>query len=258
MTNIYSYFDDIVCITLENTVDRKEQCDYYFKKLGIPVRFFIAKKHPNGGMYGCFDSHIKVIKEAYYKGCKNLLVFEDDIMPTSSYSENYIKNAIDFMNSNDDWGVFYFGFSFCNVYNNKFLLNADYIQNNIIQFNPLLTHSLCYNRNTMKKIIDSYDNFIGKVHYDVFLSKDLGLKNYCLIPIIFTQNLLLDYNVEPQDIFEYFGRLSFPIVHYIQLDHKWSLIKYYMIILYNIYNNYYIYIHIIAIIIILFILWCYI
>ena len=47
----------------------------YFEKLGIPARFFITSKHANGGMYGCFDSHIQILIDAYKRDLDNILVF---------------------------------------------------------------------------------------------------------------------------------------------------------------------------------------
>ena len=44
-TNIYDYFEDIVCINLDISVDRRQHAEYYFNKLNIPARFYTAKKH---------------------------------------------------------------------------------------------------------------------------------------------------------------------------------------------------------------------
>lgn len=65
---VFDFFDDIVCITLQDRPDRKKHAQEVFEKLHIPVRFYSAKRHPNGGVYGCFASHIDVVRECYAKG----------------------------------------------------------------------------------------------------------------------------------------------------------------------------------------------
>ena len=70
-SNPYDFFDDIVCINLDISVDRKKHAEHYFEKLGIPARFFTAVKHELGGLYGCFDSHIQIY---IYKVCVFLFI----------------------------------------------------------------------------------------------------------------------------------------------------------------------------------------
>jgi hypothetical protein len=63
MTEIYNYFDDIVCINLDFRRDRREEAQHNFRKLNIPAKLFTVK-HEKGGRYGCFNSHIQVLKYA--------------------------------------------------------------------------------------------------------------------------------------------------------------------------------------------------
>lgn len=43
-------------------IKRREYARYYFSKLNIQAKFFIVEKHTRGGLYGCFNSHITIIK----------------------------------------------------------------------------------------------------------------------------------------------------------------------------------------------------
>jgi GR25 family glycosyltransferase involved in LPS biosynthesis len=98
---MYDYFEDIVCINLDISIERRKHAEYYFDKLNIPARFYTAKKHCKGGMYGCFESHIEVLKDAYKRNLNNLLVFEDDFLPTATYSNEKLQDAVIFMKNNN-------------------------------------------------------------------------------------------------------------------------------------------------------------
>lgn len=170
--SIYDFFDEIVCINLDISKDRKQHAEYYFKKLNIPAKFFTTSKHKNGGMYGCFDSHIKILKYAYEKNLDNILIFEDDFLPTSSYSEEKLAIAIDFMKSNKDWDIFHLGYSFIK---DSFkggistIFDGELYNNDIIQYNPFCTQALCYSKKSIKHIIETYSEFIGLMHFDIYI-----------------------------------------------------------------------------------------
>lgn len=76
---IWSGFDDIVCINLLEREDRYQKAKALFDSLEMPMRFHRVHKHPNGGVEGCYTSHIQVITDAYERGLNNVLIFEDDV-----------------------------------------------------------------------------------------------------------------------------------------------------------------------------------
>lgn len=195
--NIFDFFDMIVCISLKNNIQRQQLVNKVFTNLGIQhkVKFYLATKSENGGMYGCFDSHIKVIDFAYKNNLNNILIFEDDVYPTISYSEKQITNGINFMKKND-WDIFYYGYFPINEqYDNIFL--AKYIDNNIIKYNPNAAHAYCLNKKGMEKILKNYKTFIGKIQIDEYFSSSfLNLKSYCIVPMLFTQHLCLPHDNE--------------------------------------------------------------
>jgi glycosyl transferase family 25 len=78
---IWDGFDEIVCINLNERQDRYEKVKSVFDSFGIPVKFHRVDKHPNGGVEGCYTSHIQVITSAYERGLQNILIFEDDVVP---------------------------------------------------------------------------------------------------------------------------------------------------------------------------------
>jgi len=75
----------IYCINLQHRQDRKKQSLHEFKKLGIPQHQVIYppfKKDVRGGVYGCFDSHVKIWHDFYvqYPNDSYALIFEDDFV----------------------------------------------------------------------------------------------------------------------------------------------------------------------------------
>ena len=119
----FNFFDKIFCINLKYRKDRYISANKVFNKLNIiNVEFYITDKSPKGGRYGCFESHINVIKKAYHLGYNNILIFEDDIRPSNFYNLDLLDSSIDFM-KNNNWDIFYLGY---------IVSNKNYITENII------------------------------------------------------------------------------------------------------------------------------
>lgn len=80
----------------------------------------------NTGQLGCLLSHINILKDAINKRYKNILILEDDIIITESFTSrlNDIKNVM-----KDDWKIIYLGAGQHN-WNNIDLQNNYYIANN--------------------------------------------------------------------------------------------------------------------------------
>lgn len=221
-----NYFNEIICISLDKNKKRRDYAKYYFSKLGLDGKFFIVDKDKRGGLYGCFISHIILIKYALKKNYDNILVFEDDFMPTRGYSKENLEKAIDFMKSNNDWDCFYLGYSTINY--NKWLIGGLQITKEIFKFRPTNTHAIVYNKRGMKKIIANYHNYLGKVHYDIHLSNHLKLNSYCYLPLMFEQNFSLDYDTEPTDLIELIGKKLYPFLFTTNFHYWFSLFIYYL------------------------------
>jgi GR25 family glycosyltransferase involved in LPS biosynthesis len=239
---MYEYFDDIICINLDISTERKKHSEHYFAELGIPARFFTATKHPRGGMYGCFDSHIQVLKDAYKRGLNNILIFEDDFLPTPSYTKERVHNAISFMKSNEDWDLMYFGYSFLKDDSNglQTIFDAKYCTPDIVKYNPYLTQAVCYSKKAIKTVVENYEECFGILHYDEYLGSYLKLNSYCVVPMLFDQNFQLQHNNEGRDIFEKLIRFIYPVIAYTKLNYRVTLLMY----LANRYQRYTSYFHI--------------
>ena len=96
----------IYCINLEHRIDRKEHSLIQFTKLGVPHEKVIYPhftKDTRGGVYGCFDSHMKVWNDFFtnYPNEKYCLVFEDDFVILKK-TKSIIKKAVKFIEENYD------------------------------------------------------------------------------------------------------------------------------------------------------------
>lgn len=233
---IYNYFEDIVCINLDISTDRRKHAEFYFNKLNIPARFYTAKKLPQGGMYGCFHSHIEILKGAYERGLNNILVFEDDFLSTASYSEEKLQSVIDFMKADTNWDIMHLGYSILKDDINSgisTILNGKYTTEDIVQYNPFCTVALCYSKKAIKKIIETYEDYLGIVHYDMYLASCLGFENYCVVPMLFDHNFYFEHNNQSTDGFEYLLRFIFPFFAFTKLNFRVTFLKY----IFNKYNS---------------------
>lgn len=179
--DLWNFFDGhIRCINLKSRKDRYKDSKNVFDEFHIPVNYYKTVKHPNGGEEGCFNSHIDIIRKAYYDGAERVLIFEDDITPTSNMNIKNLKKAINFMKTNEDWDLFYLG-ALPNI-TNKSCKRTKY--SGIYQLNGICTHSYVVNRKAMRKLIDlKYEG----TAIDYYYIKHY--KQYALYPTLFFQGL---------------------------------------------------------------------
>ena len=254
LENLYNYFDKIICINLKSRPDRYLSATKEFQKLNINnVEFYFADKSSKGGRYGCFESHINVIQKCYDEGCNNILIFEDDIRPSNFYSLDLLKSSIDFM-KNNTWDIFYLGyFIFNDDITDALLITYNALTENIIYYNPCAAHAYCLNRNTMQKILLTYNKYIEISHIDVYYSNKEIFTNYCIYPMLFEQFYCYEIDNEIFNIKEYILRKTQCFFgDYININSNITFLlfmynKYYyilcivfiiiFILIYNIYNK---------------------
>ena len=228
--------DEIVCISLDISENRRKHFQKYFSNMSY--RFNLVKKHKKGGVYGCFHSHISIIKDAYKRNIENILVFEDDAKPTASLTNENLEEVNNFLKLNKNYDCFYLGcFAIGAKTNNLLITPFNSISKNIYKFNPLATHAIIYNRRGMKKILNNYKNFIGLCHYDIYLSRYAKLNNYCYFPILIDQNFNFEYNIEALNLFELVLRNLYPIIELFKINYNISVIIFKIYLLINTYSR---------------------
>jgi GR25 family glycosyltransferase involved in LPS biosynthesis len=94
----------IYCINLEHRIDRKQHSMEQFTRMGVShdtVVYPHFTKDYRGGVYGCFDSHMKVWND-FFVNCpddKYCLILEDDFVAPVNY-KSIIEDATKFIEDN--------------------------------------------------------------------------------------------------------------------------------------------------------------
>lgn len=226
------HFDKLVCINLVNRTDKRDYVKKVFRTMQVQVDFFDAQKHPKGGRYGCFHSHISVISEAYNNGYERLVVFEDDIMLSPSYQNDLLLEVFAFLSdSGQKWDYFQFGY-FPVVDEAGRVIPYSMAKQvkgypHIFEFIGLGAHAYCLNRDGMRKILSSsWKDHIDDMHFDIYVTKIKQLKGYCVAPLLFEQKFCLGSDNIARTPQEYIGRKFSCLADKTHLLHWVSLFKY--------------------------------
>jgi hypothetical protein len=89
------------------------------------------------------------MKEAYEKGYKNLLIFEDDIVINEDRWKEELPKCIEFMKNNKDWEIFFLGCAPI-IYDPSFKTRQ--VVGNIYQTHALTTHAYVVSRDYMERL----------------------------------------------------------------------------------------------------------
>ena len=138
-SNPWLFFDNIRCINLYTRNDRYEESKKLFDQYNIPVNYYRTHQHSNGGLQGCFESHISILKEAGRDGVKTCLIFEDDVIASNFLkNEELLNDAISFMQNNPTWELFYLG-TCPEIVNSS--IKSVHGYTNILKMNCICTHA---------------------------------------------------------------------------------------------------------------------
>ena len=90
------------CINLKHRKDRKKKMTKQFKKYKMNnVEFFTARLHSDGGVAGCRDSHLQLIKQAKKMNISCVMILEDDL--------EFNQNLHNLPTVPTDWQMLYLG-----------------------------------------------------------------------------------------------------------------------------------------------------
>jgi len=83
----------IGCINLLERDDRYKMIGEEFARIGVAdrIHWHRPNKHPQGGRYGCFESHLSVFEAALKKNVPYAVVIEDDVRFASTYLDSFNK-----------------------------------------------------------------------------------------------------------------------------------------------------------------------
>jgi hypothetical protein len=76
----------------------------------MPLEWFHVSKHPEGGVRGCYESHVSLMRQGLDAGLDTLLVFEDDIELARDFALDRVAEVIRFMTSRrGQWDIVFLG-----------------------------------------------------------------------------------------------------------------------------------------------------
>lgn len=108
----WGFLDAVFCISLKSRDDRAASAAEEFHRTGLCryVRFYRPEKHPERGIIGSWESHRQVALEAQRTGCRNALIFEDDVKFLRRITPRRLERVRDTLaRLPDDWRIFYLG-----------------------------------------------------------------------------------------------------------------------------------------------------
>lgn len=98
---------DFVCINLVDRKDRRRDSENLFRELGIldRIHWWTVEKHPQGGLYGCFESHWWIWNSDEFNS-PYLCIFEDDLTVDQPerfhqalrWAQKYLPDQLDILN----------------------------------------------------------------------------------------------------------------------------------------------------------------
>lgn len=99
--------DAVLCISLRERADRREQLLQQFAPLGLPVEFVLVDRDREDPERGCYHSHQRCAQIAVERGLRRVLILEDDAtlrMPDAAHLAHINR----FLRWRDP-GLFYLG-----------------------------------------------------------------------------------------------------------------------------------------------------
>jgi glycosyl transferase family 25 len=97
-----THIDRIIYINLDHHVEKRNVMENQLRYFGVPFERFSGIHLADEGWLGCTRSHLSVLKMARERKYKNILIFEDDFVFTTTREEfeealsNLFTNAPDF------------------------------------------------------------------------------------------------------------------------------------------------------------------
>lgn len=173
----WASFGHVRCIHMRARVDRMRLIEAAQKALNIPLRLFYAEKHAEGGVRGCYESHVAVMREALADGQETCLVFEDDL-EVGDFSWERLAEVTRFIRDRrGEWDVVYLG-CFPDVWS----CTQRWIKGNIFEVHATQTHAYVVSKAFMERMVAR--PFDGTPIDEVFYHH---ARAYAVLPSLFFQ-----------------------------------------------------------------------
>jgi len=187
MQKVYSLVDGIFCINLKSRKDKYDSMKTFAEKEGIQKRmeFYRPEKHPDGGIVGCFTSHVEVIRQARSRNYQQILIFEDDTIHGKGYDSMDYGELVQFLQENKHWEMMNLAPLIL-----PWRLWNSHVHHHIFQSPSLFTSAYILNQKGMDRILDAPPP-PKNTHLDLFYCGIFQQTMYNVVPLIFDQDPLM-------------------------------------------------------------------
>ncbi len=202
MTDINKVLQNIDYIGLINLFERNDRLSNVFNeffKYNISINnidILRVNKHKLGGVFGCYDSHLKLYKKAIDSGANYALILEDDFVFIDNSEKEITKKlnkCINFIKKNqNNWDII-------KITNDIFIYIIQKIDDCIYETKQASTQGYFINKHCMLKMLNDgvlvYKNS-GGYHIDLAQNDIYKFKIYTIMPEIIKshENSLINNN----------------------------------------------------------------
>lgn len=195
----WSFLGAVYCISLKTRDDRAIRVAEEFHRTGLCryVRFYRPDKHPKKGIIGSWESHRACSMDALERGCRNALVFEDDVLFIRRITPERLREvALTLERLPADWRILYLG---------HWPVEAWFVRPNLLKTRSACAHAYIVSPRLMAWLRDHpygtpgilFTKIIGRA-LDSAYSRLPG--TYAMFPMLATQSISKsdNFNYKPK------------------------------------------------------------
>jgi hypothetical protein len=174
---LWPQFGDVRCVHMRERRDRARLVARAQALTGLPIRFYYATRHPRGGVEGCYESHVAVMREALADGLPHVLVLEDDLQVAACFSAARVQEVLAFMRGRVKWDVVFLG-----CFPDVWRAEQRRVSGNVYAVTATQTHAYVVSRGFMERMVRR--PFDGAPIDEVFAREG---RCFATLPSLFTQ-----------------------------------------------------------------------
>jgi GR25 family glycosyltransferase involved in LPS biosynthesis len=109
-TDVWSFFDNVYCISLKERPHRRDQAAEQFARVGLAdrIHYMSFDLHPTDPEQGIYSSHMACIRKALADGARHILIFEDDVI-FERFIPARLDAALSFLRRKPNWQILFLG-----------------------------------------------------------------------------------------------------------------------------------------------------
>lgn len=180
-------------INLPQRADRRSEMQEELSRIGWKAKFFPAIRPASAdgfssiGAYGCFLSHLAVLKAARNSGAARIVILEDDVNFVRGFPEKW-NAAVEKLNGHE-WSIFYPGHALDSLPEGFALLQPE--------TSVSCTHFVVIEAHALPTIIEELETILGRpaghplggpMHvdgaYSTIRAQNPHLKTYAIAPVL--------------------------------------------------------------------------